>query len=433
MRLGEFHFTLNAMTECSGKFVEGVDAMRIFLADDQSTVRSALRLLLEQDPSVAVVGEAREAQDLLTQVRADCPDLLLLDWELPALRPPELLSALRSICPDLSVVALSSRPDARRAALASGANAFVSKGDAPELLLEAVIGCQATNILQEKKANRRRHTNEKGRNCRGGFGANDSEIGYPPQAQAAIVSYVSANACSRRKIMQNGNIIQATGVHKTYDTGKVKVHALRGVDLNIKRGEMVAVMGPSGCGKTTLLNVLSGLDGVTEGQVVIDGAPIHTMSDRKRTRYRAEKMGFVFQSFNLLPVLSAVENVELPLLMAGVKPGNARRRAQEALDLVGLAGEAYKRPAEMSGGQQQRVTIARSLANDPAIVWADEPTGSLDSETSAEVVDLLCGLNKEKSQTFVLVTHDIAVGRRADRILRMADGVIVEELYPNGG
>jgi len=232
--------------------------------------------------------------------------------------------------------------------------------------------------------------------------------------------------------MQNDNIIQATGVRKTYDTGKVKVDALRGIDLSILRGEMVAVMGPSGCGKTTLLNVLSGLDDLTGGQVVIDAAPIHTMSDRKRTRYRAEKMGFIFQSFNLLPVLSAVENVELPLLMAGVKPGNARRRAQEALALVGLTGEARKLPAEMSGGQQQRVTVARALANEPAIVWADEPTGALDSETSGEVMNLLCQLNKEKSQTFVLVTHDIAVGRRADRILRMADGEIVEELVPGG-
>lgn len=233
--------------------------------------------------------------------------------------------------------------------------------------------------------------------------------------------------------MQNGNIIQATGVHKTYDTGKVSVNALRGIDMSVIRGEMVAIMGPSGCGKTTLLNILSGLDDISEGQVIIDGASIHTMSDRQRTRYRAEKMGFVFQSYNLLPVLSAVENVELPLLMAGVKQGDARRRAQEALSLVGLVGEAPKRPAEMSGGQQQRVTVARALANEPAIVWADEPTGNLDSENATEVIDLLCKLNKEKSQTFVIVTHDLAVGRRTHRILRMADGQIAEELYTGSG
>ncbi|MBI4338081.1 MAG: ABC transporter ATP-binding protein [Chloroflexi bacterium] len=225
-------------------------------------------------------------------------------------------------------------------------------------------------------------------------------------------------------------IVKAVGVHKTYDTGKVRVHALRGVDLSILPGEMVAIMGPSGCGKTTLLNVLSGLDEITQGQVLLDGVVLHEMSDRKRTRYRAEKMGFVFQAFNLLPVLSAVENVELPLLVAGAKPRTARERAHVALSLVGLEGEAHKRPMEMSGGQQQRVTIARALVNSPAIVWADEPTGNLDSETSGEVMDLLCRLNKEKGQTFVVVTHDIAVGRRADRILRMADGQIVEELYP---
>jgi putative ABC transport system ATP-binding protein len=212
----------------------------------------------------------------------------------------------------------------------------------------------------------------------------------------------------------------------------VTVDALRGVDLSIRRGEMVAVMGPSGCGKTTLLNVLSGLDDVTKGKVVIDGDSIHAMSDKQRTRYRAERMGFVFQSFNLLPVLSAVENVELPLLMAGVKLGNARRRAQEALALVGLEEEAPKLPAEMSGGQQQRATVARALVNEPAIVWADEPTGNLDSENADEVINLLCRMNKEKLQTFVIVTHDIAVGRKTDRILRMADGQIVEELSMGG-
>ena len=219
-------------------------------------------------------------------------------------------------------------------------------------------------------------------------------------------------------------IIEATGVHKVYEGEGVQVRALNGVDLRVHRGEMVAIMGPSGCGKTTLLNTLSGIDDVDEGEVIIDGANIHGLSDKKRTRCRAEKMGFIFQSYNLLPVLSAVENVELPLLMAGVRNGNARRLAQEALSLVGLAGEAKRRPAQLSGGQQQRVTIARALVNEPAIVWADEPTGNLDSETSADVMDLLCRLNKEKGQTFVVVTHDPTVGQRADRIIRMRDGII---------
>ena len=232
--------------------------------------------------------------------------------------------------------------------------------------------------------------------------------------------------------MQEDSIIEATGIHKIYDTGEVKVEALRGVDLSIKRGEMVAVMGPSGCGKTTLLNILSGIDDITDGQVIIDGTSIHTMPDKQCTHYRAEKMGFVFQSFNLLPVLSAVENIELPLLVSGVNPKKARQKATEALDLVGLAGQEQKRPLQMSGGQQQRVTIARALVNDPAIVWADEPTGNLDGDTSVEVVDLLCRMNQEKLQTFVIVTHDIAVGRRTNRILRMADGEIVEELLTGG-
>lgn len=233
--------------------------------------------------------------------------------------------------------------------------------------------------------------------------------------------------------MQNGNIIKATGVHKTYDTGKIKVHALRGVDLEIMEGEMVAVMGPSGCGKTTLLNCLSGIDGIDQGEIVVKGNLIVKMSDKQRTRFRAEEMGFIFQAFNLLPVLSVVENVELPLLVSGVKQNQARRQAMEVLELVGLTDQKYQRPAELSGGQQQRVAIARALVNEPAIVWGDEPTGNLDSETSADIMDLLCRLNKEKSQTFVLVTHDLAVGRRGDRIIRMADGKIVEELYVGGG
>jgi ABC-type lipoprotein export system ATPase subunit len=188
-------------------------------------------------------------------------------------------------------------------------------------------------------------------------------------------------------------MIEATGVQKVYDAGGMRVRALRGVDLGVRRGEMVAIMGPSGCGKTTLLNVLSGLDDLSDGEVYVDGESIKGMSDRKRTRFRAEKMGFIFQSYNLIPVLSAIENVELPLLVAGHKPKKARRWAEDAVEMVGLADQAKKRPAEMSGGQQQRITVARSLVNNPAIVWADEPTGALDSETSRGIMDLLVKLN----------------------------------------
>ena len=219
-------------------------------------------------------------------------------------------------------------------------------------------------------------------------------------------------------------MVEARGVEKEYATGDVRVQALRGVDLSISRGEMVAIMGPSGCGKTTLLNCLSGLDEFDGGEVLVGGESISGMSDRKRTRFRAEKMGFVFQTYNLIPVLSAVENVELPLLVAGAKPKEARRRATAVLETVGVPEQAGKRPNEMSGGQQQRVTVARSLVNDPVIVWADEPTGALDSQTSGEVVELLVKLNREQGQTFVLVTHDASVARRAHRIVRMRDGMI---------
>jgi ABC-type lipoprotein export system ATPase subunit len=224
-------------------------------------------------------------------------------------------------------------------------------------------------------------------------------------------------------------IIEARGVDKTYDTGKIEVHALRDVTFTVPKGEMVAIMGPSGSGKTTLLNCLSGLDSVDSGDVVIEGVSLKEMSDRERTDYRAHRMGFVFQFYNLMPVLTAVENVELPLLVSRVGATEARQRALAALDLVDLAGRAQHLPDELSGGQRQRVTIARSLVNDPAIVWADEPTGDLDSENAEDIVALMRRLNREKGLTFLIVTHDISVGRATDRIVRMVDGQIVEEQY----
>lgn len=222
-------------------------------------------------------------------------------------------------------------------------------------------------------------------------------------------------------------IISAQAIHKIYDTGTVKVHALQGVDLKVKRGEMVAIMGPSGCGKTTLLNCLSGLDEIDSGQVLIDGLVLHQLPDDERSDYRARRMGFVFQLYNLLPVLSAVENVEMPLLVSGIAAREARRRAMETLDQVGLTDRAHHVPGELSGGERQRVTIARSLVNRPAIVWADEPTGDLDSETAGEIIDLMCEMNRNNGQTFVLVTHAMEVGERAHRIVRMRDGKIVDD------
>jgi putative ABC transport system ATP-binding protein len=222
-------------------------------------------------------------------------------------------------------------------------------------------------------------------------------------------------------------IVEAQGVVKTYDTGKVEVHALQGITFDVGRGEMVAIMGPSGSGKTTLLNCLSGLDSIDDGDVLIEGVSLASMSDRKRTDYRARRMGFIFQFYNLMPVLSAVENVELPLLVAGVSPKEARRKALDALELVGLRDWSEHVPDELSGGQRQRVTIARALVNNPAIVWADEPTGDLDSENAAEIVALMRQLNEEHDLTFLIVTHDIGVGRKTDRIVRMVDGQIVSE------
>ena len=227
--------------------------------------------------------------------------------------------------------------------------------------------------------------------------------------------------------LNNDLVVQASGVHKVYHTGQVSVPALRGVDLRVWRGEMVAIMGPSGSGKTTLLNCLSGLDTADQGQIAIEGVFLSEMSDRERTAYRARRMGFVFQFYNLLPVLSAVENVELPLLVSGVRLGEARKRALESLAQVGLAQRANHRPAELSGGERQRTTIARALVNRPALVWADEPTGDLDSETANEIMDVLVDLNRERRLTFILVTHDQAVGARCQRIVRMRDGLVEVE------
>ena len=225
--------------------------------------------------------------------------------------------------------------------------------------------------------------------------------------------------------MDNAPIISAAKVMKTYRSRDVVVEALNNVSFEVMPGEMVAVMGPSGSGKTTLLNCMSGLDSIDAGDVSIAGQLLRTMSDDALSDYRASSMGFVFQSYNLLPVLSAQENVELPLVLAGNSQKVVREKAHEKLELVGLGDRTGHLPAELSGGQQQRVAIARALANDPAIVWADEPTGNLDSTNATEIMDLLVRLNKEQGQTFVLVTHSEDVGGMTDRIVRMVDGVVV--------
>ena len=220
------------------------------------------------------------------------------------------------------------------------------------------------------------------------------------------------------------DILVATDVQKTYRTGAEEVAALKGVSLTVGRGEFISVMGPSGSGKTTLLNCLSGLDDIDSGSVVVEGQVLHELPDAKRSRHRAEKMGFIFQAFNLIPVFTAAENVELPLLLAGASPAEARTRAEETLDRVGLGDRKNHRPNELSGGEQQRVTIARALAGRPALVWADEPTGNLDTETAVSVMDLLLELNAQ-GLSVVLVTHDPGIGERAGRLITMRDGRVV--------
>jgi putative ABC transport system ATP-binding protein len=223
--------------------------------------------------------------------------------------------------------------------------------------------------------------------------------------------------------VEMNDILVASGVKKVYRTGAESVEALKNLDLKVAAGDFVAVMGPSGSGKTTLLNCLSGLDEIDGGSVLVENHDIHRMSDAKRSRYRAKHMGFVFQSFNLIPVFSAVENVELPLLLAGASPAEARRQADATLERVGLGHRKNHRPNELSGGEQQRVTIARALAGRPSLVWADEPTGNLDSETAGSIMELLIELNRD-GLTLVLVTHDDAIGRMAGRLIRMRDGEV---------
>jgi len=217
-------------------------------------------------------------------------------------------------------------------------------------------------------------------------------------------------------------IVQASRLRKIYRSAS-DVEALRGVDIEVGRGELIAVVGPSGSGKTTLLNCLSGLDGFDSGKVVVDGSDLAEMSDRARTAYRCWHMGFIFQAFNLLPVLTAVENVEIPLLLQGLGGRDARQRALDMLETLGLANRAQHRPDELSGGEQQRVAVARALVHRPAVVWADEPTGNLDTEVTQVIVELLLRMNRD-GQTIVLVTHNPLVAERAGRVVRMRDGRI---------
>jgi putative ABC transport system ATP-binding protein len=226
-------------------------------------------------------------------------------------------------------------------------------------------------------------------------------------------------------------VVSATGLRRRYGAGETAVEALRGVSLDVGRGKVTAIMGPSGSGKSTLMNILAGLDRPTEGSVFVDGIDITGLNDKKLTLLRREKIGFVFQFFNLLPMLTAEENILLPLSLAGRKPDKAW--VDELMEAVGIDGRRKHKPSELSGGQQQRVAVARALVARPAVLFADEPTGNLDSSSSAEVLALLRRSADELGQTIVMVTHDPKAAAQADRILFIADGRIVKDQHEAHG
>ena len=226
--------------------------------------------------------------------------------------------------------------------------------------------------------------------------------------------------------MGDAVVVRAEGLERVYGEGEVAVRALRGVDFVVRQGEFIAIMGPSGCGKSTLLNILGCLDQPTRGTYELDGRDVSRLAPDARATVRNETLGFVFQDFHLLPRTTALENVELPLLYGATREEEHESRARKALSRVGLSGRETHTPRELSGGQQQRVAIARALVTEPALLLADEPTGNLDSETSAEILALLDELH-ERGLTIVLVTHDAEVGARAERLVRMHDGRIVED------
>ncbi|MFX0149791.1 MAG: ABC transporter ATP-binding protein [Candidatus Hodarchaeota archaeon] len=219
-------------------------------------------------------------------------------------------------------------------------------------------------------------------------------------------------------------IVECVNLKKYYILGEVKVEALRGINMKIERGEMISIMGPSGCGKTTLLNIIGSLDSPSSGKVFLEGRDISNANEKELTEIRRKSVGFIFQFYNLLPVLTAFENIELPMLIAGVPKEERQKRALELLEKVDLMTRRDHKPDELSGGERQRVAIARSLANNPAILLADEPTGDLDTETGFTILNLLKEVNKTENQTLVLVTHDASIARQSNRIFHIKDGMI---------
>ena len=228
------------------------------------------------------------------------------------------------------------------------------------------------------------------------------------------------------------SIVMTDKLTKIYGHGETAITALREISLNIEPGELVAVMGPSGCGKSTLLHLIGGLDRPTSGRVLLDGQDLAALDDNHLTEIRRRKVGFVFQFFNLIPVLSALENAALPLMLDGIKPAEAKQRAQEWLERVGLVDRLEHRPDQLSGGQQQRVAMARALSTEPALILADEPTGNLDSRAGDEIANLLRQISDQWEQTILMVTHDPRIAAYADRIVFLKDGTIVDEAHLSG-
>ncbi len=221
-------------------------------------------------------------------------------------------------------------------------------------------------------------------------------------------------------------MIKLENVYKIYKLGRTEVVALRGVNLEINRGDYISIMGPSGSGKSTLMNIIGCLDRPTKGRVYIDGEDVSKLSDKELAKIRLKKIGFVFQQFNLIPTLTALENVALPMWFAGVERKKRIKRAKELLKIVGLEGREHHKPRELSGGEQQRVAIARALANDPEVILADEPTGNLDTKTGTRIIDILEKLNKLEGKTLIIVTHDQEIGKRAKIRLKIKDGMITK-------
>jgi putative ABC transport system ATP-binding protein len=259
---------------------------------------------------------------------------------------------------------------------------------------------------------------------------------HPAIVQHLVVEKISPNPDLRKIAMHwiggfSMKIVECIEIDKTYRQGKVKVHALRNISMDIEKGDFVALAGPSGSGKTTMLNIIGGLDAADSGKIIVDGNALGEMNQTQLANLRLHNIGFVFQAYNLIPVLSAAENVEYVMLLQGIPPAERRQRTKSILDEVGLEGKYDRRPAELSGGQQQRVAVARAIVSNPSIVLADEPTANLDSKTGKGLLDMMKEMNQEKKVTFIFSTHDRMVMNYAARLLRIRDGQLVDDQVKN--